>query len=43
MVLGHNQLQLLLNARPATEVRANIERIVDHAVAIFLHGARAST
>jgi AcrR family transcriptional regulator len=43
MVLGHNQLQLLLNARPATEVRASIERIVDHAVAIFLHGARAVT
>lgn len=38
MVLGHAQLRLLLNARPAREVRACIGRVVDHAVEIFLHG-----
>jgi len=43
MVLGHNQLQLLLNARPAAEVRASIEKTVDHAVEIFLNGALSST
>jgi TetR/AcrR family transcriptional regulator, mexJK operon transcriptional repressor len=38
MVLGHAQLRLLLNARPGVEVRASIERVVDHAVEIFLNG-----
>ena len=30
MVLGHAQLRLLLNARPAGEVRAGIGHVVDH-------------
>jgi TetR/AcrR family transcriptional repressor of mexJK operon len=38
MVLGHGQLRLLLNARPAAEVRGSIARVVDHAVEIFLRG-----
>jgi len=42
MVLGHSQLQLLLNARPATEVRAGIDRAVDQAIEIFLNGALAA-
>jgi TetR/AcrR family transcriptional repressor of mexJK operon len=41
MVLGQTQLRLLLNARPATEVRAGIGAAVDHAVELFLNGARA--
>jgi TetR/AcrR family transcriptional repressor of mexJK operon len=40
MVLGHAQLRLLLNARPASEVRAGIGRVVDHAVDLFLNGSR---
>jgi TetR/AcrR family transcriptional repressor of mexJK operon len=40
MVLGHAQLNLLLNARPGSEVRAGIGKAVDHAVDIFLNGAR---
>jgi TetR/AcrR family transcriptional repressor of mexJK operon len=43
MVLGHSQLRLLLNARPAAHVRADIEKTVDHAVEIFLKGALSST
>ena len=42
MVLGHNQLRLLLNARQRMEVRADIERSVDHAVQLFLNGALSS-
>jgi TetR/AcrR family transcriptional repressor of mexJK operon len=42
MVLGHGQLRLLLNARPAAEVRGNIANVVDHAVEIFLRGVQAS-
>lgn len=41
MVLGHAQLRLLLRARPRSEVRADIDRIVDHAVEIFLTGILA--
>lgn len=40
MVLGHGQLRLLLNARPAGEVRAGIGHVVDHAVDLFLDGTR---
>jgi TetR/AcrR family transcriptional repressor of mexJK operon len=40
MVLGHAQLRLLLNARPAAEVRAGIGRVVDHAVDLFLGGTK---
>jgi TetR/AcrR family transcriptional regulator, mexJK operon transcriptional repressor len=43
MVLGHSQLQLLLNARPPAEVRAGIEKTVDHAVEVFLNGALSAT
>jgi TetR/AcrR family transcriptional regulator, mexJK operon transcriptional repressor len=42
MVLGHAQLRLLLNARPAAEVRGSIAKVVDHAVEIFLSGVHAS-
>jgi TetR/AcrR family transcriptional repressor of mexJK operon len=42
MVLGHGQLRLLLNARPAAEVRGGIARAVDHAVEIFLRGVGAT-
>ncbi len=41
MVLGHTQLGLLLGARPAAATRANIDRMVDHAVGVFLSGCRA--
>lgn len=42
MVLGHNQLRLLLNARQSMGMRADIEKSVDHAVQLFLNGARSS-
>jgi TetR/AcrR family transcriptional repressor of mexJK operon len=40
MVLGHNQLGLLLAAKPAAKTRAAIDGIVDHAVALFLGGCQ---
>ncbi len=40
MVLGHNQLGLLLAAKPPAKTRAAINGIVDHAVKLFLAGCR---
>jgi TetR/AcrR family transcriptional repressor of mexJK operon len=42
MVLGHGQLRLLLNARPAADVRGSIAEVVDHAVEIFLRGIQTA-
>jgi AcrR family transcriptional regulator len=42
MVLGHAQLRLLLGARSSRQARADIDRLVEHAVRIFLHGVPAA-
>jgi AcrR family transcriptional regulator len=41
-VLGHVQLQLLLEVGGARQRRAAIDRMVDHAVQVFCHGIRRS-
>ncbi|MEK9971108.1 MAG: TetR/AcrR family transcriptional regulator C-terminal domain-containing protein, partial [Ferrovibrio sp.] len=38
MVLAQNQLRLLLAARPAAKAGASIDRMIDHAVELFLSG-----
>lgn len=40
MVLGHNQLGLLLGARPAAKTRRGIDQVVEEAVQLFLNGCR---
>ncbi|HEX6959389.1 MAG TPA: TetR/AcrR family transcriptional regulator [Ferrovibrio sp.] len=41
MVLGHRQLGLLLDALPKAATRADIDKVVDHAVNLFLYGCGA--